>query len=190
MCIGKIELGDQQNIHRKSRHQQVLSKLDRRNQAKQKRLASRHAHLDAASIFAGKNGAPRIVALVPLSDRVDVVQVVKSLGAGADADLAEDVKDSLTSEGRVLVEFDRFKQRLQFVSGRTDMISVLDTCRLADFVLFVLSPEDVLLEGRAQDLLKIVESQGVSNVLVAVQVFKKVNNERTKWLTMRRGWIV
>ena len=176
LCTGKIELVDQQNSRRKSRHQQVLSKLDRRNQAKQKRLASRHAHLDAASVFAGKHGAPRIVAVVPLSDRVDGVQVVKSLAAGADVEIdVKVVKSSIAAEGRIRVEFERFKQRLQFVLGRADTISVLDTCRLADFVLFVISPEDVLLDEWAQELLKVVESQGVSNVLVAIQVMM---NER------------
>ena len=116
--------------------------------------------------------------MVPLSDSVDGVQVVKSLGAGADVDLGEDIKDSFAREGRILVEFERFKQRIQFIFGKTDIISVLDTCRLADFVLFTLSPEDVLLEERAQELLKVVESQGVSNVLVAVQVRIGLNDDQ------------
>ena len=112
------------------------------------------------------------MAIVSLSDDEDVAQVVKSLGAGANVDAdVEAVKSSLHVEGQVRIEFERFKQRLQFVSAGNDMLSTLDACRLADFVLFVLAPDDVILSEGAQDLLKIVESQGISNVLVAVQVF-------------------
>ena len=123
-------------------------------------------------MFAGKHGAPRIVAVVPLSEHVNEAQVVKSLAAGADVDIdVADVKRAIDGEGRIRIEVERFKQRLQFVVGGVDTISLLDTCRLADFVLFALSPEDVLLDDLAQELLKVVESQGLSNVLVAVQVY-------------------
>ena len=172
-CVkGKIEFNNQSS-HRKTRHQQVLSKLDRRNRAKQKRLASRHAHLDAASVFAGKDGAPRIVAVVPLSDGVDKSQVVKCLGASVDAQMDEQTISGLsgrTGMGQsVRVEFERFKQKLQFVVAEKEMIPAMDTCRLADFVLLVLRSGDALDEY-TQELLKVVESQGVSSVLVAVQV--------------------
>ena len=98
--------------------------------------------------------------------------MVNSLGASADVDVdVEATRSSLYTEGQVRVEFERFKQRLQFVLTGKDMLSTLDACRLADFVLFVIAPDDVILGENAQNLLRVVESQGLSNVLVAVQVF-------------------
>jgi pre-rRNA-processing protein TSR1 len=51
--------------------------LNRRNQAKQIQLAKRYALIEATRIFNGVDGAPRIVAVVPLTDDVTAKGVVK-----------------------------------------------------------------------------------------------------------------
>lgn len=63
--VGKVESFERGS--RKTPHQQVMSKLDRRNRAKQLRLTKDQEHAKATNVFGGKDGASRIVAIIPLS---------------------------------------------------------------------------------------------------------------------------
>jgi pre-rRNA-processing protein TSR1 len=66
------------------------SKLNRRNHAKQIQLQKRQSLLSAIRVFGGVDGAPRIVAVVPLcedvSPRVAVSALSNSLGIPAQTD--------------------------------------------------------------------------------------------------------
>ncbi|KAK4973233.1 ribosome biogenesis protein tsr1 [Elasticomyces elasticus] len=148
---------------RKTAQQQVMSKLDRRNQAKQKRLTNHADHLRAAGVFSGRDGAPRIVAIVPLCDDVSSVATAQSLNKSLDVD------EEAPAGGPWKVTVDRFKQKVQYITlPNRDMIQALDAARVADFVLFVLSAEqDVDEVGEA--MLRSIESQGVSSILTVVQ---------------------
>ena len=55
------------------------SKLNRRNRSKQIQLRKRQSLLSAISIFGGVDGAPRIVAVIPLCEDVDSHSVVSVL---------------------------------------------------------------------------------------------------------------
>lgn len=141
----------------------MLSKLDRRNQAKQKRVGKHAEHIEATKVFAGRDGAPRVVAVVPLADDVSAKLAVRSLNAGLD--IEEDVPEA----GVARVVVDRFKQKVQYLVVGRDLVAALDACRVADFVIFVLSAEQEV-DALGELVLRSVESQGVSNVLAAVQV--------------------
>lgn len=144
-----------------------MSKIDRRNRAKQLRLQKDHEHAKATNIFAGKDGAPRVVAVIPLCADVSAAAAVRSLNASVDID--EDVPEA----GWVRVTIDRFKQRVQYLVVQRDILASLDACRVADFVVFILSgKEEVDEEGEA--ILKAVESQGISNCLTVVQALDSV----------------
>lgn len=114
-------------------------------------------------MFAGKDGAPRVVAIVPLAEDVSGKLAVRSLNAALD--LEEDVPER--GVARVVVE--RFKQKVQYLIVGRDLLGALDACRVADFVVFVLSAEQEV-DALGELVLRSVESQGVSNVLAAVQV--------------------
>ncbi|EOD46415.1 putative pre-rrna processing protein [Neofusicoccum parvum UCRNP2] len=160
---GKIDSGDRGA--RRTPHQQVLSKLDRRNQAKQKRVGKHAEHVEATRVFAGRDGAPRVVAVVPLADDVSGRLAVGSLNGCLDLDVgAADVPE----QGALRVEVERFKQRVQYLVVGRGLLQALDACRVADFVLFVLSAEQEV-DALGELVLRSVESQGVSNVLAAVQ---------------------
>jgi pre-rRNA-processing protein TSR1 len=153
---GRIEKSSRQN-----KQQIVLSKLDRRNRAKQLRQNSHAQHIRAASVFVGREGAPRIVAVVPLCEGVDAQETVRCLNEAADMD--EDERD----EKRVWVE--RFKQNVAYVTVPRELIEVLDACRMADFVVLVMDANREV-DFIGESLLKAAESQGISNVLVVAQV--------------------
>ncbi|KAF2689109.1 DUF663-domain-containing protein [Lentithecium fluviatile CBS 122367] len=152
---------------RKTPHQQVMSKFDRRNRAKQMRLNKDHEHAKATNVFAGKDGAARIVAVIPLCKDVSAAGAVRSLNTSLEVE--EDVPDV----GWTCVRVDRFKQKIQYLTVRRDLLASLDACRIADFVVFVLSAdEEVDKEGEL--ILKAVESQGISNCFTVVQALDKV----------------
>jgi len=160
LAKGKTESGA--NRSRKTPFQQVLSKFDRKNQARQLRDVKHQQNVKSTSIFAGPNGAPRVVAVVPLSRDLDAKIAIESLNDGVDAEAQWD--ELLHSRVRV----DRFKQNLVYLPVRRNLTEALDACRLADFVIFLLSPTEE--PGKEGDLLlKTIEGQGISNVLTMVQ---------------------
>src|SRR6266536_1654426 len=148
---------------RKTPHQQVMSKIDRRHQARQKQQAKHQDRVKAASIFSGTSGAPRNVAVVSLTEDGDPRVAIRKLNESVDAE------DGGLDDSLVQLRIERFKQNMIYLPVRGGMLRALDTCRVADFVLLVLSAhEEVDEEG--QMLLKSIEGQGISNVFAVVQV--------------------
>ncbi|KAF2463481.1 DUF663-domain-containing protein [Lindgomyces ingoldianus] len=131
---GKVESFERGS--RKTPHQQVMSKLDRRNRAKQLRLTKDQEHAKATNIFAGRDGAPRVVAVIPLCGHVSTAAAVRSLNASLD------VEEEVPQAGWVRTEVERFKQKLQYLVVKKELLASLDACRVADFVIFVLSCEE------------------------------------------------
>ncbi|KAH1498842.1 hypothetical protein LV164_005116 [Aspergillus fumigatus] len=160
---GKVERGT-----RKTPHQQLMSKLDRRNQARQKQQLKHQEKAQANSIFTGANGAPRHVAVVPLSVDVDVAAILRSLNESVD--VSADVSADTISRVRI----DRFRQSLQYIPAKYDLMGALDVCRMADFVVLALSSE-VEVEEQGEQLLRSIEGQGISNVVAVVQGLDKIN---------------
>lgn len=139
-----------------------MSKLDRRNRAKQLRLNKDHEHARATNVFAGKDGAPRIVAVVPLCADVSAARAVRSLNSSLD------IEEEVPEAGWTRVDVDRFKQKIQYLMVQRDLLACLDACRVADFIVFVLSCEEEVDE-EGELMLKAVESQGISNCFTVAQ---------------------
>lgn len=160
---GKVEGWEQGS--RKTPQQQILSKMDRRNRAKQLRQNHAHDREDKASVFAGRDAAPRIIAVVPLCDDVSGEKVVGELSASVDGD---DVDLQSSS-----IYVPRFKQKVRFLTPHRNVLQCLDSCRVADFVLFVLSANQEVDE-LGEELLRSIEAQGVSTVLTGVYGLDRV----------------
>ena len=145
-----------------------MSKLDRRNQARQKQQAKYQENVKATSIFTGQHGAPKIVAVVPLCPDGNARAAVRQLNTSLGPD------NEVPMEGLARVRVDRFKQNLVYVPVERDLASVLDACRVADFVLVILSPaQEVDKEGEL--FLRCIEGQGVANVITGVQGLDGIN---------------
>jgi pre-rRNA-processing protein TSR1 len=145
-----------------------MSKLDRKNQARQKQLLKHQDRAQATGIFSGQNGAPRQAAIVPLSDTIDVAAVIRSLNESVD------VANDISNDGTSRVRIDRFKQNLMYIPAKYDLISALDVCRVSDFVILVL-PTELEVAEEGEIILRSIESQGISNVLVVAQGLDKAN---------------
>ncbi|TIA41169.1 putative pre-rRNA processing protein Tsr1 [Aureobasidium pullulans] len=160
---GKVESVGFERGTRKTPHQQMMSKLDRRNQAKQKRLVKDAEHDRQTNVFHGKNAAPRICAVIPLCEDISSATAVQNLVRSVD------IEDEAPNSNLWKVDVGRFKQKLQFITlGRRDVLDALDACRVADFVIFVLSA-DQEVDPLGEQMLRTIESQGVSNVMTLVQ---------------------
>jgi pre-rRNA-processing protein TSR1 len=144
-----------------------MSKFDRRNRAKQMRLNKDSEHAKSTNVFAGKDGAPRIAAIIPLCSDVSAAEAVRSLH------LSLDIEEEVPEAGWTRTNVDRFKQKVQYLVVQRDLLATLDACRVADFVVFVLSAnEEVDADGAL--ILKSIESQGLSNTFTVVQGLDKV----------------
>jgi pre-rRNA-processing protein TSR1 len=140
-----------------------MSKLNRRNQAKQKRQTKDQQHARTTNIFAGKDGAPRIVAVVPLTADVDSKNAIAKLNESVE------VTDALPETGILRVHVERFKQNVAYLAVKRDLLSVLEACRVADFVVLAISASEEVDEY-GELILKSIEGQGISNVVAVVQV--------------------
>ncbi|KAK3297731.1 uncharacterized protein B0H64DRAFT_392908 [Chaetomium fimeti] len=151
---------------RKTPHQQVMSKLDRRNRAKQLQQEKAREHQKEASVFAGKDGAPRNVAVIPLCADTDVAAAIRSLNSSVDI-------ETEVHESCFRVPVDRFKQKLQYIPVKREFTACMDAARVADFVVIILSAE-VEVDEVGELILRSVESQGMSTLFTVVQGLNKI----------------
>ncbi|KAI5791612.1 hypothetical protein DFH27DRAFT_193807 [Peziza echinospora] len=154
---------DESTGSRKTPHQQVISKLQRRNRARQLTAKKQKDVTLAGKIFDGRRGAARIIAIVSLTADGDSAGAVRKLNGSLN------IEQEVPSSGILSTPIERFKQKIQYViPPRQDFLAVLDACKLADFVMFILSPtQEVDAHGLA--LLRGIEGQGVSNIVTVVQ---------------------
>lgn len=162
---GKVEAWEKGS--RKTPNQQIMSKIDRRNRAKQLRQNHAHDREDKASVFTGKHAAPRIVAVVPLCDDINTQSVVQQLNRSVE------VEDEESQQQQAGIWIPRFKQKVRYLTPSRDLIQCLDSCRIADFVLFVLSANEEVDEP-GEETLRCIEAQGVSTVVTGVYGLDKV----------------
>lgn len=144
-----------------------MSKLDRRNQAKQKLKEKNKSNLDAVKIFSGANGAPRHVAVVPLSRSINTHEAIKAMNESLDI-------TTPAFERTCSTRIDRFKQNLTFIPTTMDYFQATDAARIADFVVFVLPVNDDELNEESQALVRAIEGQGISNTLACAQGMESV----------------
>lgn len=157
---GKIEREDRGK--RRTAHQQVMSKLVRRNQAKQARINHKARKEQDLDIFKGVDGAPKHVAVVPLSRDIDVTKAIQQINDSAD------VSSSPDAHGNVRVRVERYGRNILFLPTTMDYVHAMDTCKLADLVVFIIAA-DQDIDEEAHFLLKVIEGQGVTNVHFAAQ---------------------
>ncbi len=139
-----------------------MSKIARRNQAKQLRIHHHEKKDNESSIFQGRDGLPKHVAVVPLSDKAEVHTAITQLNNSVD------IKDQVPGSGTIKVKVDRFRRNLLYMPAKYELITALDICQLADWVVFVLAPEQQV--GEEEDrFIRALEGQGITNVLCVVQ---------------------
>ena len=142
-----------------------MSKLARRNQAKQLRTNHKERQEQESQIFHGLDGAPKHIAVVPLSSKIDVATAINALNGSVD------VEGSQATNGTMRVKVDRFRRNLLYLPAKFDMLNAIDVCKLADWVIFVLGPEQAY-DDETYHLLLAIENQGITSFAAVVQDFE------------------
>ncbi|CAK7272182.1 ribosome bioproteinsis protein tsr1 [Sporothrix epigloea] len=161
-------------------HQQVMSKLDRRNQNRQRQLEKQKEHRQEASIFSGRDAAPRNVAIIPLCGDCNTFEAVKALNSSLDIEV-----EVGSTGGALRVPVDRFKQQLQYIilPPDRDVLASIDAARAADFVVLLLSATEEVDE-RGELILRSVESQGMTTLFTAVHGLSKFESSKQRLSTL------
>ncbi|KAJ3017464.1 hypothetical protein HKX48_003533 [Thoreauomyces humboldtii] len=150
----------------KNKHLAVSHKADRKNQAKLVQQRKRSDVVASNRLFSGASGAPKIVAIVPLCPDVDARIVVSELHSSVGQELAN-------PDGPTVLYIERFKQKLQLVPLRRNLLEILDGVKVADFVMFVVSAE-VEVDAFGDQCLTTIRAQGVPSVVAAVQHLERI----------------
>ncbi|KAF8236061.1 ribosome biogenesis protein tsr1 [Tricholoma matsutake] len=139
------------------------SRLNRRNTAKQVQAQKRNALVSATKIFNGVDGAPRITAVIPLSEDLNARATIVSLAESLDLSA-----DDCPQTGLWKIKAERFKTSLQFINiAYRDFYGALDACKVADYVVFVLSPT-VEVDVWGDTLLRTLQAQGLPTLITVV----------------------
>ena len=161
-----------------------MSKIDRRHQARQKQQTKHQQNVKNTSVFSGLNGAPRNIAVVPLAKGCDARGAIEKINEGLD------LGTEIPLEGLARFRVERFKQNVEYIPSNFDLINVLDACRVADFVILILSPIEAADEA-GELLLRAIENQGVSNVFTVVEHIGKIElpKRRPQIITSLKSYI-
>lgn len=129
-------------------------------------------------LFTGPHGVPKVVAVIPLVPSIDPKPIIKSILSSVDLDV------EISSPGSTTVYCDRFKQNLTFIVPPLNFLAILDTAKVADFVVFALSATDEV-DKFGELCIRSIQSQGVSTVfpvisnLDDIEGAKKQNDVKT-----------
>ncbi|KAJ7267615.1 ribosome biogenesis protein tsr1 [Mycena haematopus] len=139
------------------------TRLNRRNNAKQAQTLKRNALVSATRLFSGVDGTPRIVAVISLTEDVSTRSAVSSLAEALDV-----ATDDCPDHGLWKMKAERFKTSLQFLSvPYKRMYAALDACKVADYVVFVLS-STVEVDPWGDTLLRTLQAQGLPEVVTVL----------------------
>ncbi|KAG9051122.1 hypothetical protein FS837_011968 [Tulasnella sp. UAMH 9824] len=146
------------------------TRLNRQNHAKQTQANKRHELVASLKLFGGADGAPRIVAVVPLCPDVSASETVKAMVDSYDGDA-----ESAPDVGIWRTRADRFKANLQFVLlPYRQLYETLDACKAADYIVFILSP-NTEVDSWGELLLRCLQSQGLPEVVTVMQAKEAPN---------------
>jgi pre-rRNA-processing protein TSR1 len=68
-----------------------------------------------------------------------------------------------------IISAERFKQKIQFILLERNFIDILDACKIADYILFVISAE-VEVDQFGELCLRAIQSQGSPTVITTAMV--------------------
>ena len=161
-ALGKVERHREDRGKRQTPQQQIMSKVARRNQARQLRIHHHEKKENESVIFQGKNGVPKNVVILPLSETIDTRALIERLDQSVNA------TSNMSTAGFAKVEVERFKRNLLYMPAKLDLVNALDTCRLADWVILAAIP-DQEFAALEDGLLRAIEGQGITNVVIVMQ---------------------
>ncbi|CAG9833535.1 unnamed protein product [Diabrotica balteata] len=162
------------------RNKRELNRGERRNQAVQIRQNKRDEVLAKKRSLGGLDFAPFLVCLVPLNKDIDPHTALTLL-----CQCDEEAILSKSSTGSTHLSVPRFKQRFEFVvPDRDHDFAVLDTLKVADTVLFLISAatgiedSEVVIDNWGNSILSSSFAQGLPTPLVVITDLESIVPKR------------
>ncbi|KAH3671119.1 hypothetical protein OGAPHI_000830 [Ogataea philodendri] len=156
---GKVE-----KIKSNNKPVRVQSKLERKNLANQLKHNKITKSLEERSVFDHGN-VERIVTVIPLTSNVSGTDIANML-LGSVNEPGLQIKESF---GVTKLKVQRFKTSLNIIIPQMNsLIDVLDSVKVADFVIFGLSATEEVDPKIGEQIIRAAESQGISTVFGVV----------------------
>lgn len=166
MVIGKVDKDESRG------KPHAISKKDRRNTANQIKYNKAVETAVNKRLFAGRHGAPKIIAIVPLSPSISPLTTLNHFNEALNIE-----NPVINNPGVSTVYTDRFKQKLTYILPPRNFVNILDAAKVADFVVFLLSAEEEVDEF-GELCIRSIESQGVSSVFPVISNLKAISNPK------------
>ncbi|OBA19915.1 DUF663-domain-containing protein [Metschnikowia bicuspidata var. bicuspidata NRRL YB-4993] len=146
----------------------VLSKLERKNTAKQLKDKKILDTKLVRKLFEGSNAAEKIITVISLTQDVSAAGILTQLITSTnDDELAAQVDfvaPSVTS-----LKLDKFKCTTRFILPEpTNLIAILDAAKVSDYVIFGLSAEEEVDKEYGEQILRAVIAQGIATAVGVV----------------------
>ncbi|KAJ2450358.1 ribosome biogenesis protein tsr1 [Coemansia sp. RSA 2336] len=159
--------GRTQRASIKGKVQRKHTRADRRNAVRTEQRNKREQILMSTRIFSGRYRAPKIVAVIPLCSNTNTQSLVKSL--------FDSVEEPF--EGSPLLKVSRFKQTLQLVQVKRNLLDILDVAKVADYMVMGMSA-DVEVDEFGEHCLSAIQNQGHAAVFPVVHGLDQVAAKR------------
>ncbi|EJS44382.1 tsr1p [Saccharomyces arboricola H-6] len=153
-----------------------VSKLQRRNKAKQIRAQKILDSIETRKLFEGKNGAAKIVTIIPLVSDLDPLDILYKLFKSADD---EEIMIQEADSKRIFnVHIKKFKSNLKIIiPDMTNFLNILDCAKVADFVLFGLSGVNEVDEEFGEQIIRALELQGIASYIGVISNLSAVHDK-------------
>ncbi|ODV96136.1 hypothetical protein PACTADRAFT_49538 [Pachysolen tannophilus NRRL Y-2460] len=164
---GKVEKDNSLKTNKKLK---TISKFDRKNFNNQLKKNKILASSLERKIFNGPSGVEKIVTIIALTNDISCIDIAEKLINSCkdnDDEIQEILKFQVPSVRSVKIN--RFKSNLKIIiPDDSNFISLLDACKISDFVIFGLSASQEVDPKIGEQLLRAIELQGISSVLGVV----------------------
>ncbi|EMG48107.1 TSR1 Ribosome biogenesis protein TSR1 [Candida maltosa Xu316] len=141
----------------------TVSKLERKNLAKQQRDNKILESKITRKLFDGNQGAEKIVSIIALTNDLSPVDIANRL-----FNQDNDDKQAFTFEFPSVtnINISKFKSNIKvIIPDQNNMLNILDAARVADFVVFGISATQEIEQGYGETILRALIAQGISTVI-------------------------
>ncbi|GEQ69168.1 hypothetical protein JCM33374_g2839 [Metschnikowia sp. JCM 33374] len=146
----------------------VLTKLERKNTAKQLKEKKILDTKLVRKLFEGSNAAEKIVTVISLTRDVSSTSILTQLVASTnDDDSIAQVEFAAPTVASL--KLNNFKCSTKFILPEsTDLIAILDAAKVSDYVIFGLSAEEEVDKEYGEQILRAVIAQGIATAIGVV----------------------
>ncbi|CAD6608279.1 XXYS1_4_G0045070.mRNA.1.CDS.1 [Saccharomyces cerevisiae] len=163
-----------------------VSKLQRRNKAKQLRAQKILDSIENRKLFEGKNGAAKIITIVPLVNDLDPLDILYKLLKCADDE--EIMVQEVDSKRIFNVHIKKFKSNLKIIiPDMTNFLNILDCAKVADFVVFGLSGVQEVDEEFGEQIIRALELQGIASYIGVISNLSAVHEKEKFQLDVKQS---